>query len=331
MLSSGSTANTLLYHNRKGTIFWPSHYCLTPSLPHSIITIDVYTISYQTQWYSFEYSPTLRAYDTHKDHIISREITIVLWSGGVCGEQNTDFIWHSQGRYNKPVHLCWQYGVVDPQRYCITYDGNVIVQEVDELLMTSLLIVTMSRFRFELITLLIKLQPQLGSFTTYWLPVWYRAYLSHRCRRIDSNSGFIWHTPQQRDAASTSRRYCSASVWPSPRQTPGPSCQHPSDSPPSGHHPDRRQDHHAPILQLGLNLTQPWSLWTPPQHGPALRISIENHSHHDYSVLVEPLQWLSQRTCTIKSVVCRESTDYHHHHHVPSSRRGLEEWPAIRF
>ena len=31
-----------------------------------------------------------------------------------------------------------------------------------------------------------------------------------------------------------------ASVWPSPRQTPGPSCPYPSDRPPSVHRPGRR-------------------------------------------------------------------------------------------
>ena len=46
----------------------------------------------------------------------------------------------------------------------------------------------------------------------------------------------------------------SASVWPSPRQTPGPSCPYPSDRPPSGHLPDRRQALHANILQIGLRL-----------------------------------------------------------------------------
>ena len=34
--------------------------------------------------------------------------------------------------------------------------------------------------------------------------------------------------------------------------------------PPSGHQPGRRQGAHARILQVGLHLTQPWSVWTPP-------------------------------------------------------------------
>ena len=38
----------------------------------------------------------------------------------------------------------------------------------------------------------------------------------------------------------------AASVWPSPRQTPGP-----------------------PILQIELHLTQPRSVWSPPRHEPA--------------------------------------------------------------
>ena len=33
--------------------------------------------------------------------------------------------------------------------------------------------------------------------------------------------------------------------------------------PPSGHRPGRRQACHAHILEIGLHLTQPWSLWTP--------------------------------------------------------------------
>ena len=48
-----------------------------------------------------------------------------------------------------------------------------------------------------------------------------------------------------------------ASVWPLPRQTPGPSCPYPSYRPPSGHCPGRRQALHAHILQIGLHLTQP--------------------------------------------------------------------------
>ena len=33
--------------------------------------------------------------------------------------------------------------------------------------------------------------------------------------------------------------------------------------PPSGHRPGRRQARHAHILQIGLHLTQPWSVWAP--------------------------------------------------------------------
>ena len=43
----------------------------------------------------------------------------------------------------------------------------------------------------------------------------------------------------------------SASVWPSPRQKPGPPCPHPSDMPRSAHRPDRRQARHARIPQIG--------------------------------------------------------------------------------
>ena len=55
----------------------------------------------------------------------------------------------------------------------------------------------------------------------------------------------------------------SSFIWPSPRQTPGPSCPYPSDRPPSGHHQGRRHARHAYILQIGLHLTQTRSLWTP--------------------------------------------------------------------
>ena len=60
----------------------------------------------------------------------------------------------------------------------------------------------------------------------------------------------------------------SPSVWPSPRQTPGPPCAYPSDRPASGHHPDRRQARHAHILQIGLRLVitraMTWRLPGPP-------------------------------------------------------------------
>ena len=48
----------------------------------------------------------------------------------------------------------------------------------------------------------------------------------------------------------------SASVWPSP---------------------SRHQARHARILQIRLHLTQSWSLWAPPRHGPAPRISTRNN------------------------------------------------------
>ena len=51
---------------------------------------------------------------------------------------------------------------------------------------------------------------------------------------IHTRSGQVWgYTPEQRVAA-----------WPSPRQTPGPSYPYPSDRPPSGHRPGRRQAPH---------------------------------------------------------------------------------------
>ena len=48
--------------------------------------------------------------------------------------------------------------------------------------------------------------------------------------------------------------------------------------PPSGHRPGRRQARHARILQIGLHLTQPRSVWAPPRHGPAPRISTREDS-----------------------------------------------------
>ena len=42
--------------------------------------------------------------------------------------------------------------------------------------------------------------------------------------------------------------------------------------PPSGDRPGRRQDRHAHIPQIGLQLTQPWSLWTSLGHVSATRI-----------------------------------------------------------
>ena len=47
--------------------------------------------------------------------------------------------------------------------------------------------------------------------------------------------------------------------------------------PPSGHRPGKRRARSAHILQIGIHLTQPWSLWTPPRHDLALRISTEKN------------------------------------------------------
>ena len=61
-------------------------------------------------------------------------------------------------------------------------------------------------------------------------------------------------------SASPPRPSCDgsrSSVWPSPRQTPGPPCPYPSDSPPSDHRPGRRQAHYAHILQIDIDQTQP--------------------------------------------------------------------------
>ena len=61
-----------------------------------------------------------------------------------------------------------------------------------------------------------------------------------------------------RPSSASPRPLCdgtpSSYVWPSPRQTPGSSCPYPSDRPPSGHRPDRQQDRHFHILQIGLRL-----------------------------------------------------------------------------
>ena len=74
---------------------------------------------------------------------------------------------------------------------------------------------------------------------------------------LDKSSGQVRHEGIRRSSASP-RPPCdgttSASVWPSPRQTPGPPCPYPSDRPPSGHRPGRRQARHARILQIGLRL-----------------------------------------------------------------------------
>ena len=62
-----------------------------------------------------------------------------------------------------------------------------------------------------------------------------------------------------RRSSASSRTTCdgtsSTSVWPSPRQTPGPPCPCPSGRPPSDHRPARRHARHAHILQIGLHLT----------------------------------------------------------------------------
>ena len=55
--------------------------------------------------------------------------------------------------------------------------------------------------------------------------------------------------------------------------------------PPSGHRPGRRQARHARILQIGLHLTQPRSVWAPPRHGPAPRISTKK----------KPVGWILRR------------------------------------
>ena len=56
---------------------------------------------------------------------------------------------------------------------------------------------------------------------------------THTTAFEESRSGQVWgHIPEQRVAASTLRRYFSASVWPLPRQTPGPPCPYPSDRTP---------------------------------------------------------------------------------------------------
>ena len=47
---------------------------------------------------------------------------------------------------------------------------------------------------------------------------------------------------------------------------------------PSGHRPGRRQARHARILQIGLHLTQPRSVCTPPRHGPASWITTRKDS-----------------------------------------------------
>ena len=51
--------------------------------------------------------------------------------------------------------------------------------------------------------------------------------------RLWVRSGQVWgHTAEQRVAASTLSGTPSASVWPSPRQTPGPPCPYTSDRTP---------------------------------------------------------------------------------------------------
>ena len=62
----------------------------------------------------------------------------------------------------------------------------------------------------------------------------------------------VGHTPEQRVARSPCDGTPSASVWPSLRQTPSPSCPYPSDrTPPS----------------------EPWSVRAAPRHGPALGLN----------------------------------------------------------
>ena len=54
---------------------------------------------------------------------------------------------------------------------------------------------------------------------------------------------------------------------------------------PSGRRPGKRQDRHARIPQIRLHLTQLWSVWTPPRHGPAPRITTRKN----------PMGWSERR------------------------------------
>ena len=62
--------------------------------------------------------------------------------------------------------------------------------------------------------------------------------------------------------------------------------------PPSGHRPGRRQARHARILQIGLHLTQPRSVWAPPRHGPAPRISIRYSVRFVFQVFEATVSWI---------------------------------------
>ena len=82
---------------------------------------------------------------------------------------------------------------------------------------------------------------------------WFACYV----RKVYSRSGQVRYGGIRRSCESL-RPSCdgtpSSSVWPSPRQTSGPSCSFSLERPPSGHLPDRRQARHAHFLQKGLRL-----------------------------------------------------------------------------
>ena len=63
-----------------------------------------------------------------------------------------------------------------------------------------------------------------------------------------------------RQSSVSPRTHCdgipSALVWPSPRRTPSSPFPYPSDRPPSGHRPGRRQARQTHILQKGLRLAK---------------------------------------------------------------------------
>ena len=75
---------------------------------------------------------------------------------------------------------------------------------------------------------------------------WHFQTLALRMHQV--RSGRVRYGGIRRSSASP-RPHCdgtpSSSVWPSPRQTPGPPCPHPSDRRLFGHRPGRRQARHA--------------------------------------------------------------------------------------
>ena len=104
-------------------------------------------------------------------------------------------------------------------------------------------------------------------------------------RRPSFKSGQRWrHTPEQCVAASTSRRYSFSLRLPSPRQTPGPQCPHPSDRTP----PD------ANMKRVGAPST-----WTSPsdldkkesdgRHPPQ---GVAPHAHRGVVGAPELCRWL---------------------------------------